>query len=248
MMSKVLVVGGSGFIGKRLLENEKEWFNCDLKGGSDFCTSNELWRYDVVILLAGWHLNGDQSDYYKNLQTYESLVRQIRQCDLINREPHIIFASSAAVYSPSLSATPWRESDTCSPQTLYGRSKLLGENIVRDTCKRYTILRFSNVFGEGDGHGVVDQFIRDGNTIYGDGTDVRDFIYVGLVAEAIQGVVREPGRFNGRTLNISSGKGRTVNEVWEEFGHGTPTHLESRKGDVAYSVLDNTCAEEAGLL
>ena len=45
--------------------------------------------------------------------------------------------------------TPYTEFDTANPQTVYGKSKLAGENFVKEFCNRHIIVRSSWIFGEG---------------------------------------------------------------------------------------------------
>ena len=87
------------------------------------------------------------------------------------------------------------------PVSPYGASKLSGEGYCSAYYRTFGIetvaLRFGNVYGPRSGHknSVVARFIKrasSGETleIYGDGTQTRDFIYVGDLIRAVRGEVR----------------------------------------------------------
>jgi nucleoside-diphosphate-sugar epimerase len=201
-------------------------------------------EFDAVVLLAA-SLGNTHTDYALNLEIYAALAR-FMAASVIGTQPFVVYASSAAVYGARVGLH--YEDEYPQPETLYGRSKLLGEQVVQDVCSDFTILRFSNVFGDGEGSGVVDIFKRGGRTIYGDGSQVRDYISVNKVVEAINRVVASPRRYTNQLFNISSGEGETVNKVFEKYGHGDAIYEDERGWDVAYSALDNALAKEAGLL
>lgn len=244
MLTNVLVVGASGFIGSRLLKAHPDWCGIDLKTGEDFLQFDYR-GYEAVIMLAAHHVGFVPEDYGYNLSLYDSLTKLVLTSD---PQPFVLYTSSAAVYEP----TVWgehTEDELLRPVTLYGKSKALGEQIVADVCQNYAILRLANVYGDGDGHGAIDLFKLGQATIYGDGEQVRDYIYVDKVVNAISRVVASPGRYAGGTYNISSGVGQTVNEVFEEYGRTKEVvYKPTRPFDVEYSVLSNTLAKKVGLL
>lgn len=235
----ILVAGGMGFIGSnlcRLLADRGiEHSVVDLKAGTDICRVDAS-SFDVIVLLAA-NLNHNMPMYLHNLAIYQWAARQ---------NAHIIYTSSAAVYGDSKIAH--LENEATPAPTLYGKSKLLGETIIRDTQKDYTILRLGNVYGSGDGNGAIDIFLRGGNKIYGAGHDVRDYVSVQTVAKAILGVVSDLKRHSRTIYNISSNVPRTTNDVYAQFGTGRPMHVPARGFDVEYSLLSNKKAIEAGLI
>jgi UDP-glucose 4-epimerase len=147
-----------------------------------------------------------------------------------------VFSSSAAVYgAPALEMVP--ESAECEPVNPYGRTKLIGEQMVADVAQatglRYANLRYFNVAGcsrpELADRGVsnlvpmVIQRLVDGAAprIFGgdyptpDGSCIRDFIHVADVAAAhvaAAGGLAE-GRVSALTANIGRGEGMSVREM-----------------------------------
>lgn len=236
---KVLVVGSQGFIGTRLCQKLDDYIGVDLKDGKDFCdpiVRGILPEVDIVVFLAA-SLEQTREAYEYNLKLYTALS---------SFEARIIFTSSAAVYTDC--DVLHIEKEFPKPQTIYGKSKVLGENIIKDLFENYTILRLSNVFGDGDGKGVIDTFKNGGNTIYGDGKQIRDYIYVDTVVTAIKRVIDAPERYTGEVYNISSGSGRMTKNVFNLYGHGQAEFVSPRESDVAFSILDNTKAMDEGLL
>lgn len=235
----VLVAGGMGFIGSNLckLLNKSSIPHSvvDLKKGIDIC-SVDASSFEVIVLLAA-DLRHTRAMYSNNLRIYQWLSRH---------SVHIIYTSSAAVYGDS--DTAHIEDEPTPAPTLYGKSKLLGEQIIKDTQQCYTIFRLANVYGNGDGNGAIDIFIRGGDTIYGDGEDVRDYISVQRVAEAIIKAIQSPAAYNKQVYNLSSMQPRTTYSVFCEYGTEPPKYAPKRGFDVKYSLLDNTKAKKAGLL
>ena len=219
----VLVVGSEGFIGSRLMKRQSDWHGIDIRMEDDFLTWKPDIDYDWIIFLAA---RTDQTleGYLYNLTLYNRLIELF-----YDEQPAILFTSSAAVMG----------------DTIYGKSKKAGEYLIQQMFKNTSILRLSNVYGDSDGHGVIDSFINGNTVIYGDGSDIRDYIHVEKVCDAIDKVVSQPrlGKYN-----ISTGKGTTTREVFQKYGQGEPDFQPKRDFDVPFSVLDPRAARDAGLL
>ena len=236
---KLLIAGGLGFIGsnlsKMLDSHDIKYDVVDLKSGTDV-SSIDGSKYDVIVLLAA-NLNHDMEMFQHNLPIYKWAARQTA---------HIIYTSSAAVYADS--TLPHSEDEPTPAPTIYGQSKLLGERIIRTALSKYTILRLGNVYGDGDGNGAIDIFKRGGNKIYGLGDDVRDYVSVRTVCNAIMSIALNPSKYNKQIYNISTGKPLSTLQAFNLYGTGLPEYLPARGFDVKYSVLDNYKAKKAGLL
>ncbi len=165
----------------------------------------------------------------------------------------IIFSSSAAVYGDNTNI-PLQEEERPLPTSFYGLTKLTGEHYMRLYHDLYdldtTVLRFANVYGERQGNGgeggVISIFCKllasgQGVTLYGDGTQTRDFVYAGDVALAIMHSLILTGH---QVINISMQQETSLNELLETFaqavGHNFPVmHEPSREGDIYRSVLSH---------
>lgn len=174
----------------------------------------------------------------------------------------VVSASSAAVYGePAEEDLPLSESAPKAPANPYGASKLAAESLLAEeldgTGVDYASFRFSNVYGpRQDAHGeggVVAIFcgrMAEGKTpvIYGDGTQTRDFIFVGDVVGAIMSAIESPETLagagpDGAAYNVSTGIETSVNELLmalqDAAGVAASAHYApARDGDVDRSSLD----------
>lgn len=237
-MTEVLIAGNKGFIGSRLQKAQPEWDGFDLKDGDDIKYARYE-DYGFLVLLAA-NLGQDKRAFDDNVQIASKLLKSPPN------GMHVIYTSTAAVYEEH--AFPHTEEEVPRSETLYGKSKYLGELITRMACDNFTILRLANVYGDGDGNGAIDIFKRGGKTIYDNGKQIRDYIHVDEVTTAISQIVANPEPYNGEVYNISTGQGHTVKEMFAKHGTGKPEFANSRHYDVSYSVLDNTKALRAKLL
>ena len=162
----------------------------------------------------------------------------------------VVFASTGgAIYGEC--ERPAREDDELRPLSPYGVSKLAGEEYLaaynRLHGTSHVSLRFGNVYGpRQDPHGeagVVAIFmgrLREGKplTIFGDGTQTRDYVYAGDVARATLLAVGHAGVFN-----VGTGKETSVLELAKLVGDAEIVHAPARPGELQRSFLDPARAE-----
>lgn len=218
---------------------EGHWLGNDKKMGVPIEQMNfEGYDFDFVVLLAA-NLEHDRQMYVDNLSIYNWAASNFP-------DAHFIYTSSAAVYGDSFSSC--EENQPLDPDNYYGYSKMLGEEIIKATKTNYTILRLSNVYGNGDGNGVIDIFKNGGKTIYGNGEDIRDYVPVGTVCSAILKIIESPEKYNKNIYNVSTNKGTATLEAFQKYGKGEPKFVEARRYDIQHSVLSNYKAKRAGLI
>jgi UDP-glucose 4-epimerase len=171
-------------------------------------------------------------------------------------DAQVVFSSTGgAIYGEC--ERPAREDDPRLPLSPYGTAKLAAEEYLA-TWNRlhgasHVALRFANVYGprqlaklEG---GVVAIFMDrlragQGVTIFGDGGQTRDFVYVGDVVEALLAAIGQ----DGGTFNVGTGEETSVNELFEACRRVAGSEVEAehappRPGDVLRSVLDVSHAQ-----
>jgi UDP-glucose 4-epimerase len=166
----------------------------------------------------------------------------------------VLYASSAAVYGDYARAVS-EEMPPC-PQSPYAGDKLAVECLFSQRGiiggVAFTAFRFFNVYGPrqnsaSDYAGVIELFLRrvrrgEPLTIFGDGLQTRDFIYVSDVAGiVVDSLIRGWGV--GSIVNVGRGSGvsllELVNAIERATGKRADIHLAApRVGDIRYSVSD----------
>ena len=166
----------------------------------------------------------------------------------------LVYASSSSVYGRAL-ALPKRETMSPDPASPYAISKLAAEQYCRAFTDLYgfetVVLRYFNVFGprqspRSEYAAVVPRFIQAiqrGETpvIYGDGSQTRDFTFVGNVVEA-NILAAERDGVSGRVMNIATGTEISLLAMVQCLERilgvkARPTFAPRRPGDV-----ENSCA------
>ncbi|MGG1690850.1 NAD-dependent epimerase/dehydratase family protein [Heyndrickxia ginsengihumi] len=165
----------------------------------------------------------------------------------------IVFASSAAVYGNPIEL-PITTKHRTLPESPYGLTKLTVEHYLQMASKfyqlPYAILRYSNVYGprqDAKGEGGVVSIFADyisnqlSPTIFGDGEQTRDFIFVKDVATANVKALQAEENI---CVNVSSGSTITINELFTIMKKVANTKLnatysEARSGDIRDSCLSN---------
>ena len=173
----------------------------------------------------------------------------------------VIFASTGgAIYGEMDAAIAADECQPCRPRSPYAIAKLAVEHYLEGYRLagglETVVLRYANVYGpRQDPHGeagviaIFIQRILAGLTpvIYGDGEQVRDFVYVGDVVRANVAALTVPAD-EPVVVNIGTGRGTSVNALWRALAAvaqpgASPYHEPARAGDVLRSVLDPSRAK-----
>jgi UDP-glucose 4-epimerase len=170
--------------------------------------------------------------YRQNVEGTRALLEAAVACGAES----FVFSSSAAVYGcPDVELVS--EQSPCLPVNPYGRSKLIGEQMVRDvataTGLRYACLRYFNVAGAGSRH-LADRGVtnlipmvfrelaqRRAPRIFGadyatpDGTCIRDFVHVADIASAHVAAARAlaQGERSSLIANIGRREGVSVRQM-----------------------------------
>lgn len=227
-MKKILITGSNGYIGRNLtkyLQSNLELYIVGLDRvdlivnlGDQFLHQSLLdshsisGEYDTVIHLAAFvQVGGGQKapmDYYRN-----NIVGTINLLERVDYK-NFIFASTCQAHG----------------EHVYGMTKMIGENIIRQYCelnnKPYSIFRFGNVLG-GDyltnTDGLMYNLIKAKETgvfyLYGDdyrettdGSAMRDYVHVNDVCYALSKAIEKP----------SCVPGSEVQPFYEYLGYDEP--------------------------
>jgi UDP-glucose 4-epimerase len=228
---KVLVTGGSGFIGaatvETLQQHEYDVVNVDIRPPVcgekyypvDITDADRLLevfqreRPKYVVHLAA-HISVPDSvanprmDMFQNISGSLSVFEACRKTGV----ERVVFASSAAVYG-SDAKPPISEADAAAPIAPYGISKWTVETYLQRFYANWfsnVIFRYGNVYGprqSAEGGAVIAKFVHgivhDGQvTVHGDGSQQRDFVHVRDVARANWMALE---RSDSLLLNLGSG-------------------------------------------
>jgi nucleoside-diphosphate-sugar epimerase len=196
-----------------------------------------------------FHLAGKSGPVASNASPLDDLdvnsrgtLTLLDSCRRLNPGVKIVFPSSRLVYGPH-PRLPARETEPTVPLSVYGIHKLAAEQYLllyqRLYGLRASILRITNPYGpfqrpEQNRYGIVNWFIHQALhdrtlTVYGDGAQLRDYIHVDDVVEAML-TAGLAAQADGKIFNVGSGRGVSFVEMAEHIiqaaGRGRLQHVE----------------------
>ncbi|MBM3660655.1 MAG: NAD-dependent epimerase/dehydratase family protein [Actinobacteria bacterium] len=211
-------------------------------------------RPEVVMHLAG-QVDVRTSFAKPLLDAEVNILGSINVCQgaVAARTRKVVFAGSGTTLYGEPDELPAREGHPQQPHSPHGVAK----KAVADYLHAYrvaqglesTVLALADVYGPRQdtraGSGVVAIFAgrlltRERATIFGDGTQTRDFVFVDDVVDAFVAAIEGGG---GLTINVGTGVGTSVQALYDAMARLTgtddpPRRAEARPGDVLHSVLD----------
>lgn len=224
MFKRIVILGNKGFIGRHLERHfRKNSPNVEVIGKNlpevDLIKKDAVMAmaqlFDVntvVILLAAKKRQfGDTMDAFdQNLKIVMNL------CLLLQQRPvgRFIFFSSSAVYGEDIHNTSITEETPVCPTSYYGMAKFISERLLWKVLSQQRqssllIVRPPTIYGPGDKgetYGPVKftnaAIKRESITLWGDGSELREFMYIDDIVDIIHRLVFSP--FNG-VVNIASG-------------------------------------------
>lgn len=260
MQMKVLITGHKGFVGKHFVQAlpDSEILGIDIKDGND---CRDFFRYrndhfDLVIHLAAI-VGGRATIENEPLSVATDLSIDAEFFNWVHRTKptHVVYFSSSAAYpielqSPRhkyrLAEPDIRLEAVSNPDLTYGWAKLTGEYLAQfiTDSKMYVFRPFSGYGSDQDSDypfpSFIDRALRkaDPFDIWGDGEQVRDFVHIDDIVQAVLWHVIQG--FDG-TYNICSGEPTSFNElakmVCEEAGYLPAfNHIENAPVGVQYRV------------
>ncbi|MBI5627062.1 MAG: NAD-dependent epimerase/dehydratase family protein [Nitrosomonadales bacterium] len=221
----VLLLGGAGFIGSALAKRlEQEKIVVHVIGRHDVeRLENVLPQCGTVIHLASATTPGSSASH-PNLEL-DNITLTLRLLELMQYQPetHLIFFSSGGTVYGNPDRLPVTEDTPIAPLSNHGAGKAAQEafcQAFRACGHAVTILRPSNAYGPGQklasGFGLVRTMLEHARCgtpleIWGDGENIRDFIYIDDIVEAGTRLISLPQ--DSGTYNLGSGIGYSINQV-----------------------------------
>jgi UDP-glucose 4-epimerase len=232
-MTNILLLGGTGFLGKSLLKRldqknsvkvmihdldfytNAEKFKGNILKKESF--SNEIRKNEIIINFLG-QISTNESDFI-DLNIIGG-INLLNSC-LEKKIKKIILISTINVYGENLEQ-PSKENDPLKPKTTYGVVKMITEQMYEYFSKMHgidiVILRLADIYGPNKKNGFLTQIINSLNdkTIvpicYNDGQQQRDMLYIDDAIDCILNMINNPTHgFN--FFNVSSGKRYSINEL-----------------------------------
>lgn len=173
----------------------------------------------------------------------------------------VILAASSAAYGDQPVVSK-RETDTLDPLSPYAAAKIASEFYLKAFTKSFDMetvsLRYFNVYGprqdpSSEYSAVIPIFVSkmlagERPTIYGDGMQSRDFVYVSDVVQANL-LAADSAAANGQSINVACGRQFTLLDLVSAINAALGTDLqpifkEARAGDVRESLADITQARK----
>ena len=221
---RALVTGSSGFIGSALME---ELIRQGVTAvGFDKVAGFDLGDKDGLELL----MNGADYVFHLAVLPFNPCTEDARLCIRTNvlgtlnvveavaeaKVGKLIYSSASAVYGNIDTVQAVDEQQPCNPNSMYGASKLMGELIVKNSGVPYIILRYMNVYGNGQKNGLIPTLLKCVKdnvppTIDGDGSQAFDFVHVWDIVRA--NILAATANSCYMTLNIGGENEITVSEV-----------------------------------
>lgn len=219
-------------------------------------------KIDIVIHLVSTLIPGSSGDDFEN-EFINITFPSLRLMDFCaeNKIKFVYFSSGGTIYGNRKTNIPIKENSEIAPISYYGWSKQMMENSIlfknRTKNLEYLILRPSNPYGHGQNiHGkqglvaVAIGKILSGQEIevWGDGSSVRDYIYIDDLSKAIVCLLMLDNVYN-KTINIGSGVGYSVTDIINALDEVSEEkvsvkYLPSRSVDVSAVVLDISLLKE----
>ncbi len=233
-IKRVAILGHSGFIGSqlvRIFEKEssgveiigRSFPEVDLTKAEDVQGLENLFDSETAVILC----SGIKKQFGDSLAIFSKNIQMVMNlCDLLRKHPvhRLVYFSSAEVYGENVENVAIDEKTPVNPVSFYGIAKYASEGLIRAVLRpqessSLLILRPPLIYGCGDiskGYGPTGFAWAVANnqeiTLWGDGTEHRDFVFVEDLARIVHRLTFH--NFDG-VVNVASGRSHSYVDIVE---------------------------------
>lgn len=198
------------------------FIGCDITDRHSLKKINGIGKNTVLVHLAAFvpHIPSREDKARDMIIDVNLRGTSVLLDSLKGRLKKVVYISTLEVYGKPV-YLPIDEKHPANPVTYYGLSKLMAESYARVFCLKnaieYVSLRLSCVYGPGENYDrAIPNFIKaalknSGIKIYGNGQDLRDYIFIDDAVNAILLAARSSGT-KGQ-INIASGRSYKISET-----------------------------------
>jgi len=210
-------LGGSGFLGSKIIgikpDNINLWFSSrthnknfndkhielDIIDSENF--RKVIKKINPKIIIHCARLDPFDNDPIKAEEITKNLVKVINDFSI-----KLLYISTDAVFDGQKGN--YKENDIPNPVTDYGKAKLVAENVIKNNCNNYIIIRTANIYGQNNGiwdkrtKSLLDE-INSKKTIYRFNDVYRSFTLVDNLAKSCWKLI--DSNFNG-IINIAGNR------------------------------------------
>lgn len=274
-MLKILIVGAKGQLGQEFVNSFRLGY-CDIGKIDGKFLNAQIDAFDVDNLNILDRQNLDtvmqnNYDYCINCSAYTAVDKaedDIQNCYKVNvlgvqnlafacqkYKTTLVHFSTDYVYEGN-SNTPLNETDETSPITVYGKTKLAGENYIREICEKYYIFRTSWLYGK-NGNNFVYKMLELSQKLdklkvvddqIGTPTNANDLVYntLAVITTGYYGLYNCTGEGQCSWFDFAS-EILKLNDIHIPIGPVSSEAFSSRATRPAYSVLDNLALKSIGM-
>jgi len=253
-IERVVILGHTGFIGKHLENFFKKKYPevigkslPDFDLTKDFDSLKDIFDTKTAVIMCS-AIKKDHGDNIDNFSINVNMV--VNVCKILETNPvkNFVYFSSAAVYGEDIHNLQISEKTAINPTSYYGMAKYVSERLLWEVSKNnLIIMRPPVIYGPGDKpcygpSGFVNAALNNETvTLWGDGTEKREFIFIEDIVQLIDKLIIN--NYNGE-LNLASGKSSTFKEIIDIVSSLTNSNIEvnsrERTKDKVDNVFDNS--------